>query len=188
MSGFDSIVLDLGGALRRLVKALDKAEIKFALVGAVALGARGHIRNTTDIDVLIGDIDRQTALTALNAAGFEAVRHAHDYQTTLRDRRADIEIDAMFFTSGFDPEALAVQGADRMAIFDVEVPVAKPEVIAWMLLLSDQPRHEDDLLAMLRGRLFDTGVLDYLLDCNGDGDARARLTSLIAAAKKPKTT
>ena len=40
-------------AAERIAKALDEEGIPFAVVGALAVGAHGHLRTTVDLDILL---------------------------------------------------------------------------------------------------------------------------------------
>lgn len=53
-------------------EALEAAQVRFLLAGALALAAyTGHWRNTKDLDVIVHADDRERAIEALRRAGFE---------------------------------------------------------------------------------------------------------------------
>ncbi len=62
--------------LRRATRALDAAQVRYAVVGGnavaewVARADEGAVRNTRDVDLLVRRIDLPAARTALEAAGF----------------------------------------------------------------------------------------------------------------------
>ena len=55
---------------RRALRALAKADVPFAVIGATALGARGLPRFTRDLDVVVTTDDAWQALDALEGVGF----------------------------------------------------------------------------------------------------------------------
>ncbi len=57
---------------RRALRALNRADVPFAVIGATALGVRGLARFTADLDVVVAREDAFAALTALDDAGFAA--------------------------------------------------------------------------------------------------------------------
>ncbi len=65
-------MIDLFDELRRVVRALDAADVAYALVGGFAVSLLARARTTDDIDLLIDAVDLDAATAALEAAGFEA--------------------------------------------------------------------------------------------------------------------
>jgi hypothetical protein len=67
----------LNEALRKVVAALDRLETPYALIGGLAVAARGAVRATRDIDLLV-DLPFQEALSmerSLTESGFRATFH-----------------------------------------------------------------------------------------------------------------
>ena len=62
--------LDLFGETRRLLEALERRRIEYAIVGAVALAIHGVPRATTDIDLLIRPEALKTATEEARRLGF----------------------------------------------------------------------------------------------------------------------
>src|SRR5215475_5102592 len=63
----------LAGYARRALRALNKSEVPYALVGATALAVRGLPRMTRDVDVVVLIEDAFATLDALGAAGFQSI-------------------------------------------------------------------------------------------------------------------
>jgi hypothetical protein len=84
--------------LQRLARRLEELEIEFALAGGLAVGARGHLRLTVDIDVLI---------TAAGLARFKEVWLGRGYvekfpgSRGVKDAETGVSID--FLVSGGFP-------------------------------------------------------------------------------------
>lgn len=63
-------MLDLYAELRRIAEALDRAEIRYALAGGIAVSIYATPRATEDIDVLLDRDDLGRTMTALAPLGF----------------------------------------------------------------------------------------------------------------------
>lgn len=64
------MALDLGAELRGIVRALDAAEIAYALVGGLAVSIYAVPRATEDIDILIAPGDLARTVQRLTPLGF----------------------------------------------------------------------------------------------------------------------
>jgi hypothetical protein len=62
--------LDILEEMRKVVTALDEAQVEYALVGAFALAIHGAPRATTDIDILVRPQDVDRALAVVSPIGF----------------------------------------------------------------------------------------------------------------------
>jgi hypothetical protein len=71
-----------------LAKRLDELGIQYAVVGALAMAAHGHVRNTVDVDLLVTREGNQQIHAHLDGLGyvppFAASRHLRDTQTGVR--------------------------------------------------------------------------------------------------------
>lgn len=155
---------DAKPVLRRfneLLDALEKARARYAICGAVALGAHGAERYTKDIDVLVADEDLERVATELAATMVELGREPSDAppkQIRLRalhatnDRSVDIDLMAP------DPvEAWALSTSVRAAAFGRKVDVVSIEALVLMKLrayLSDPEsgrgsQHRADAMTLL---------------------------------------
>jgi len=61
--------------LTRSLSALEKASVRYLIIGGVAIVLHGHLRSTADLDLLIGlePSNVQAALESLARAGFQPV-------------------------------------------------------------------------------------------------------------------
>lgn len=109
-------------ALQKVVSALDKLGAPYALVGGLALAARGVVRATRDIDILVDwDVREGRAFAAaLKANKLAATFHqgAPDdpvrglIRLTLRGRAGPLKCDVLFTSAPW--QAQAVQQASRV--------------------------------------------------------------------------
>jgi hypothetical protein len=152
-----------GGLLRRIVGALDRANIPHMLTGSFASSAHGHLRATRDIDFVIeADADRlrafvralpsaeyyvdeEAALQALRDAGqFNVIDLATGWKVDLIMRKS-----RPFSIEEFARRQAADVEGTRLAVASVEdVIIAKLE---WARL-GESARQLEDVVALLRLR------------------------------------
>ena len=89
----------LNEALRKVVAALDRLEIPYALIGGLAVAARGAVRATQDVDLIV-------ALPVQEAPSLERSLRDNGFQATLYRGAADDPI------AGVIRLAIAVGDAD----------------------------------------------------------------------------
>jgi hypothetical protein len=151
---------------RRLLQLLEAAErsgARYALCGAVAMGAHGVRRFTEDIDVLVDRADVEALLAELGRAFREVGREPPEgvpAQVKLRSRRASgsaaIDIDLLVPVDAI--EAWALQTAEGGDAFGRPVRLVTTQALVVMKLAAylddpDQPeagRHRADAARLLR--------------------------------------
>jgi hypothetical protein len=128
---------------KRALRALRKADIPFAVIGATALAVRGFPRMTKDLDVVVTTDDAMAALDALRAVGFESaapVDPGADPEAMYVLARGGAEVD-LLVASG-EPESTVVAEATEATVFGERVPVATLEHLVLRYLYSNQVRHQ----------------------------------------------
>ena len=125
--------------LVQLLDALERARARYAICGAMALGAHGAHRYTEDIDVLIASEDVERVLAELRPAMRELGRAPESgppKQVRLRSRRArataPVDIDVLVPVDAVETWALAT--AVRARSFGRKVDVVCPEALVVMKL------------------------------------------------------
>lgn len=129
----------------QLLDALEGARARYAICGAVAMGAHGVERYTKDIDVLVDAADLERVVVRLGGSMRELGREpagAAAKQVRLRSKRAktDDAIDIDLLVPVDVVEAWALATAVRARAFGRKVDVASPEALVVMKLrayLSD---------------------------------------------------
>ncbi|GAC1611968.1 MAG: hypothetical protein NVS3B26_30180 [Mycobacteriales bacterium] len=149
--------------------ALEKAAVRYVVVGGMAVGLSGHVRATVDLDIVV-DLDpaaAQQAVYALEAVGLlpRVPVSAADFadpavrETWIRDKHMQVlsfydpqhlarEVD-VFVAYPLDFEALIARAVPT-AVGDLLVPVAAPEHLIEMKLAAGRPRDLDDVEALQR--------------------------------------
>lgn len=156
----------LAAYARRALRALKASRVRYALVGAAALAARGLPRMTRDIDVVVLIEDAFDALAALEGAGFRSVTPVKRSEEpepmyVLRYGRGGGEVDLL--VAAGEPESTVVAEARRARIFGVMARVATLEHLVLMYLYSNQPRHLGDLARVVTETKVDLAAVERYL-------------------------
>lgn len=138
--------------IRKAVAALDRSRVPYAVAGAVALGARGCVRMTLDLDVVVLADDAETALRTLARAGFRGETELEadevEPQYVLIDPATGMGVDVLV---GFgEPEVSLVREATRIQLSGTRAQVARREHLLIQYLYSNQPRHLGDFAALVQ--------------------------------------
>lgn len=157
----------LAASARRALRALNRARVPYAVIGATALAVRGLPRMTRDLDVVVLLDHALAALDAVVREGFHSVtpvrRDAEpEAMYVLRDTRAGgAEVD-LVVASGH-PESTVVAEAMSASVFGVRAPVATLEHLVLMYLYSNQLRHLGDLARIVTETAVDLGAVERYL-------------------------
>ena len=154
------------GFIRRLADALDERGVDYAVIGAMALGKRSdRVRSTEDIDILVDEESKRGVTAAMRDAGLEKVAGTWPL---VKYSDGVLEVDVLCGVG--DPEQSALALASETPLFGRTVKIATRPFLLWMYLLSDQPRHHDDGLNVIRA--MNTAELAQLrMYLRHDGDA-----------------
>ncbi len=153
-------------ALRHVWVTLAALKVEAALMGGIAVAAWNHIRNTRDVDVLVGvrRSDEEQLLVQLKNAGFKQLRDPPvltigksrilPLEYELSGRFLDIRIDLFFVESEYQELALARR---------VETTLPGIDLPVFMLSCEDLI-----LFKLIAGRIIDRSDAAYLLRFNRD--------------------
>lgn len=156
----------IASGTRRALRALLRSKVRFAVIGATALGVRGLPRFTKDLDVVVTSDDVWDALEALEAAGFRSAAPVD---------REDVPAAMYILTHGAsqvdvlvapgEPESTVIAEASPAPVFGLPAPVATLEHLVLMYLYSNQVRHQGDLARIVTEAEVDLGAVErYLAD------------------------
>lgn len=157
----------LEAALRRAVEILRQERLRWAVVGGLAVSARGEPRTTRDVDVAVavavsGDAEAERVLFRLQGHDLAVVstveQTARKRLATARLRGSDgalrfVLLDLLFASSGVEEEIVAA--AEEIEILPaLSVPVARTgHLIALKALARNdryRPQDLDDVRSLLR--------------------------------------
>lgn len=155
----------------QLLDALEAARARYAICGAVAMGAHGARRFTEGIDVLVAGEDLERTVAKLSRVMAELGREPADgpaKQVRLRSKRAKgpgaVDIDLLVPVDATEAWALAT--AVRARAFGRKVDVATSDALVLMKLrayLSDPESHAGGKHRVDAMRLLDTTAVDVPL-------------------------
>lgn len=160
----------LPATIKRAVRALERAGVRYAVTDAVALGARGCVRTTLDVDLLVSVDELPPALEALASAGFTGELEPGEEpepQYVLEDPTTGATVDLLV---GFgEPELSLLSGATRVQLAGIRPRVARREHLLLSYLYSNQPRHLGDFAALVQqGKLARTRVRALLAELHSE--------------------
>lgn len=196
-------------ALRRVYRDLKDIGARFALVGGMAVSARGHPRFTRDVDFAIAvdsDKDAEAIVRELRMRGYQISTILEQItfkrMATARlvvetsENEALVGVDLLFASCGIEPQIVAA--ADPLTVEDVTLPVAaRAHLIAMKLLSESDKRLQDrqDLIELLA--LAEPAEIDVCREAirlikergyGRDVDLAARLDEMLAIAKRDDPT
>jgi hypothetical protein len=171
-----------GATFRKAVKALKG--ISFAVAGSLAYSIRIEPTYTRDIDLLVDPAMWRQALNALARAGF---RVEGDSILARATDSNGVWVDLMF--GGSDPEESAREDAPITPVLRAHVPVVTNGHMLWMYLLSDQGRHKDRGIELIRrsGLPLVARVATWLR-YDQDDEAEGKLKAWYKESQKPRST
>ncbi|CAN5891293.1 nucleotidyl transferase AbiEii/AbiGii toxin family protein [soil metagenome] len=132
---------------------LAELDARFAVIGGLAVGARGEPRYTRDVDLAIGvanDEEAERLLFAMTRRGYSVVTVIEQTRTgrlsTARlrhPRDPEVFVDLLFASSGIEKEV--VEGSERLAYRPgTELPVARVGHLIALKVLSESDERLQD--------------------------------------------
>ena len=150
--------------------ALNRARVRYVVVGGVAVALQGHLRATVDLDIVLDLVPDNTrnAIDALTAIGLqprlpvaasdfanEEIRQAWVDQRNLivfsmwNPKNAAVEVD-LFAAPPIEPSEL-IGSADLLPLGDIVVPVASRHHLIAMKKIAGRPQDLADIAALTDG-------------------------------------
>ena len=149
-------VADLDAIVAEVAHALNKAGVRYMVIGGVANAVWGRPRATTDIDIVIGIGAGQTP-KILKALGKQIARKPDDPQDFVHatgifpfDHRSGVRVEIIFGTLPF-----AIEGIERAVeihVCGVPVRFCTPEDLFLHKIASDRERDRTDVEGIVRLR------------------------------------
>ncbi len=137
--------------LQGVVDAFDRFSIPYLFIGGVASGGLGRPRSTSDIDVFVRPEDRERALRALDASGFEIQRT--DPVWLYKAFKENILVDVIFKSKGeIYLDAAMFARMTEAEFHGKKLRLASPEDLILIKALAHSeatPGHWHDALALL---------------------------------------
>ncbi|MGH8283842.1 MAG: nucleotidyltransferase domain-containing protein [Gammaproteobacteria bacterium] len=127
----------LGKQISEIITALDQADIRFALIGGLALASYKVIRATQDIDLLVDTSESDKVDAALTKLRYRCLHRSSDAGNYLR---SDERVDLLYASREISRRLLA--GAIKRKTSFGMLPVIGPEGLIGFKLqaLANDPR------------------------------------------------
>lgn len=147
--------MDFAAALRRLGDHLDGAETRWAVIGGLALAARGAGRLTHDLDVVTERAARDGVIAFLESLGYETLHASEGYSNHAHHEPAFGRIDIVYVDDDTSRKLFAE--AEEVEIFAGSralVPRAEHLVAMKVLAARNDPKRRlqemADIVALMR--------------------------------------
>jgi hypothetical protein len=150
----------------------------YAVIGSVA--KKVYVKDgrmTKDIDILTTDTYEQNIKDVFTAIGAEE-KAIHNKQFSYSRTGCDVVIDLLVAQAEEDPEESCVEDTSKIELYGLNVRIAKPQYLVWMLLRSDQNRHHDDAKDILNNTDLTMRDLVDMMEYAQDFDSADMLLSL----------
>jgi hypothetical protein len=147
----------LAQVLSAAIRAVEGLDFRYALVGGLALAARGGIRATRAVDlfVAIPDQGRPRLQAALEAEGFHvpALEEELTAMGVFRSRHRGAGLFLDIFNAVGELGDAILDHCTPVQLATLSVATARAEEIAVLKVFSDRPRDTDDLRRLLTASL-----------------------------------
>lgn len=151
--------MDFGRNLEDLQRFLDARQIRWALVGGVALAVYGLVRTTLDLDLAVDAAAQDGLGRFMDELGFETLHRSAGFSNHLHGDPARGRIDFVY-VRGATGDALFSRANLRPGPRGLKIPVAKPEHLIAMKVsaIRNDPSRTFQDLADIRALMLLPGV------------------------------
>lgn len=131
--------------------------VPYAIGGALAMGAHGYRRYTSDVDLFVLDEARGKVLRALRDAGLQVTEVGPGHFIALFTKHGDIDVRIDVLIPMDEPGLSAVEYPVRKALVPggAKINIVEAKLLAMMKFYSDRQKDLNDLRAMARHGIFD---------------------------------
>jgi len=156
----------LAGTVRRVVREMRRADVRYCVIGASALAVRGFPRMTRDLDLVVMLDDATAAWAALEGAGLVAstptgTPEDPESMVVFVDPKTKVDVDLL--VAAGDPEATVLEQATDAQLFGARARVAELEHLLLLYLYSNQPKHLGDFATIARSGKADLARVERLV-------------------------
>jgi predicted nucleotidyltransferase len=136
--------------LKRVVAALDDAEIPFLIGGSLASWARGGPETTHDLDLMIKPEDAERALEVLREEGMEPERPPEDWLVKAWDDGT--LVDLIFCPKGMPIDDEVIARAEVLSVLglDIRVMALEDVLVTKLMALSEHAMRYESLMPIAR--------------------------------------
>lgn len=159
----------------QVIDALEENDFDYVIGGSIALGVYAAPKTTADVDIIIDFESIDEVRDMLHDLGFRTIEDG-EYQFAIKVS-TDFEFEFLFGTG--NPEIAAIVNYKRANILGrPQTKVIAPEYLMWMYLWSNQAKHREAAINLLKSKKCNTTKLIRMLDDEGDSHLVAKLAKL----------
>ncbi|HEY2882715.1 MAG TPA: hypothetical protein VGJ15_09785 [Pirellulales bacterium] len=149
-------------ALRKVWTALEPLNIPMAVMGGISVSAWGYLRNTQDVDVLVG-VDKSQFEPVLNAAyqaGLRPKRHPVLFRIDQQDIAQllftppeiqwDVQVDLLLVSTEYQRVAILRREVIKLADLDIPIAILSCEDVVLHKLIAGRIIDRADAAMLLR--------------------------------------
>lgn len=143
--------MDFAAVLSAIASDLERSNLRYAVVGAVALAGLGMPRTTIDLDIVTDAGAQDHVVGFLEDLGFETLHRSNGYSNHLHRQPAYGRVDVVY-VHGSTAEQLFAAVHQVPGPGGLDMPVPAPEHLAAMkvLAMKNDPQREHQELADIR--------------------------------------
>ena len=116
--------------LRTFSGFFEREGVRYALAGGIAVRAWGHSRPTQDTDFVVGGVDQQRVIGFAESLGYLTTFRSEGYSNHRHPTESFGNVDFIYVYG--DTAEQVFRGAVKREVFEVQVPVTKPEHLVAM--------------------------------------------------------
>ena len=146
--------MDFSSTLTTIATFLEEEELRYALIGGLALAAYGHLRTTLDIDLVVERAHQDEIVTFMESSGFETL-HRSDGYSNHQHTGPLVGWVEFVYVRGDTADRLFAAATRFEGPAGLSVPVPKPEHLIAMKILAmkNDPTRTFQEMADIRAHL-----------------------------------
>lgn len=143
--------MDFAAVLSAIASDLDRHELRWAVVGGIALAGLGMPRTTIDLDIVTDAGAQEHVVALLDSLGFETVHRSAGYSNHLHRQPARGRVDVVYVRSDTAEQLFAaLQHVAGPGGLDMPVPAAEHLAAMKVLAMKNDPQREPQEIADIR--------------------------------------
>ena len=131
--------MHLDAVLERFLRFFEAAQIPFAIIGGLAIQARGYSRFTRDADFVVGRVSQAKIVAFAESAGYETLHVSEGYSNHYHPGEGRVDF---MYVDDATAEAIFARATELPILGELCAPVPAPEHLAAMkaIAIKNAPR------------------------------------------------
>ena len=156
--------MDFEKSIETITGFLAEHELRYALIGGLALAAYGHPRSTLDLDLVVDLEDQAEIIAFMERLGFETLHRSPGYSNHSHEQ-ADLGRVDFVYVSGTTSDQIFGATTPMPGPGGLRIPVPKAEHLIAMkvLAMKNDPGRTFQELADIRNLILDPGVERHIV-------------------------